>query len=186
MRRSLLILCPGLLLTLGSPLAAKGLVLVAEGQSQAAIFVPPRVMDDPAKTPEEPGGWRTHKAEAHRRRLRESVRDFAEILQRITAAKIGIVTGKPAPGEKRTTILIGEYATEEFGKPAKSFPAKQGFRIVVNDRGVGLAGESDLATSYALYTLLHQLGCRWYFPSPLGEVLPSTRTLVVRGQDLST
>src|SRR5437763_1168106 len=100
MRRLLLVVCPGLLLVVCPPLTAKGLVLVAEGQSHAAIFVPPRVMDDPVKTPEEPGGWRTHKPEAHRRRLRESVRDFADILQRITGAKVEVVRGKPGPGDK--------------------------------------------------------------------------------------
>src|SRR5437762_2805533 len=115
--RLLTAVCLPLALVVCPPLAAKSLVLVAEGQTQAAIFVAPRVMDDPAKAPEEAGGWRTHKPEAHRRRLRESVRDFAEILQRITGAKIEIVKGKPGPGEKRTAILIGEYATEAFGKP---------------------------------------------------------------------
>ena len=59
-----------------------------------------------------------------------------------------------------------------FGKPQKAYPYEQGFRLVVADKGVGLAGESDLATSYAIYTLLDQLGCRWYMPGPLGEVLP--------------
>ncbi|HKB38706.1 MAG TPA: DUF4838 domain-containing protein [Gemmataceae bacterium] len=186
MRDSLRVICMGLLLFACPSARAKDVVIIADAQARAAIFVPPRVMDDPVKTPEEPASWRTFKPEAHRRRLRESVRDFADILQRITGAKVEVVKGKPGPGEKRVPILIGEYATEAFGKPAKSYPYRQGLRIVVNEKGVGLAGESDLATSYSLYTLLHQLGCRWYFPSPLGEVLPSTRTLSLREQDLST
>src|SRR2546421_7646648 len=49
-----------------------------------------------------------------------------------------------------------------------------------------LHGDSDLASSYAIYTVLHQLGCRWYFPSPLGEVLPLARTLAVKEQALVT
>ena len=49
-----------------------------------------------------------------------------------------------------------------------------------------MAGESDLGTSYAIYTLLHQLGCRWYMPSPMGEVLPSLKTIALPTQDVST
>src|SRR5262249_25432282 len=62
----------------------------------------------------------------------------------------------------------------------------QGFRIVANEMGVGLAGESDLGTSYAIYTLLDQLGCRWYMPGTLGEVLPELKTIAVPEQDLSS
>ena len=61
-------------------------------------------------------------------------------------------------------------AADRFGKPRKAYPYGQGFRLVVSDHGVGLAGESDLATSYAIYTSLDQLGCRWYMPSPLGDL----------------
>ena len=35
-------------------------------------------------------------------------------------------------------------------------------------------------------SLLDQLGCRWYMPSPLGEVLPSMPTINLKEQDVST
>jgi hypothetical protein len=167
------------------PCRAKDVVLVAEGQPRVAIFVPLRVWDDAVKNPEPTPCWRTPKPEDQRRRLRESVRDFAGILQRIIGAKIDVVAGKPG-NDKRIPILIGEYADEVFGKPDKKYPFAQGFRITVGEKGVGLAGESDLATSYAIYTFLHNLGCRWYFPSELGEVLPSTKTLAVPEQNVVT
>ena len=59
-------------------------------------------------------------------------------------------------------------------------------RIVVSAKGVGLTGESDLASSYAIYTLLHDLGCRWFMPGPLGEVLPMSTTLKVPVRDVSS
>jgi len=161
--------------------------LLAEGgKAKAAIFVSPRVWDD-AKAKPEPGAiWTQYDKENQRRRLRESVRDFAEILQRITGANFDIVAGPPAAGEKRFPMLIGELAEAKFGKPQKKYPLQQGFRIVVAKDGLGFTGESDLATSYALYTLLDQLGCRWFIPSPMGEVLPSSPRLAVPHQDLSS
>jgi hypothetical protein len=175
-----------LLVAAARPSSAAELVIVDNGQPRVAIFVPSRLMDDAKANPEPYPVWRTTKPEDNRRRLRSSVRDLAGILQRISGAKLEVVAGKPTAGDKRIPILIGELAAERFGKPRKAYPYQQGFRLVVSDQGVGLAGESDLATSYAIYTLLDQLGCRWYMPSPLGEVLPATKTVALKKQDLSS
>jgi hypothetical protein len=163
---------------------AQEVVLIKDGQARAALFVPKRLLDDTGAEP--PPVWRTLKPDALQRRLRESVKDFAAILERIAGAKLDIVAGPPGPGEKRLPILVGELAVQRFGKPQKSYPYGQGFRIVVSEQGIGLAGESDLATSYALYTVLDHLGCRWYMPSPMGEVLPQTRTVALKKQDVSS
>ena len=104
-------------------------------------------------------------------------------MERISGARLEIVPGIPGPAEKRLPILISEFAGERFGEPERKIPYAQGFRLVVSSKGVGLGGESDLATSYALYTLLDQLGCRWYIPSPLGEVLPKLGTIKLPVQD---
>lgn len=164
---------------------ADDVVLVENAQPRAAIFVAPRVMDDATKNPEPSPVWRSLKSEDNRRRLRESVKDLAGVLERISGAKLEIVSGKPRDDDKRLPILVGELAVERFGKAPKSYPHDQGFRIVVTPRGIGLAGESDLATSYAIYTLLDQLGCRWYMPGPLGEVLPALKTIRLAEQDVS-
>ncbi len=34
-------------------------------------------------------------------------------------------------------------------------------------RGIGLYGESEYGTSYAIYELLHRFSCRWFMPSEL-------------------
>jgi hypothetical protein len=57
------------------------------------------------------------------------------------------------------------------------------FRVVANSKGVGLYGESEYGTSYAVYELLHRLGCRWYMPSEMGETYPSTPSLSVPEMD---
>jgi len=158
-------------------------VLVQDGKAKAAIYVSARVMDDATKAPEPASVWTSLKAEDNRRRLRESVRDLAAILERVSGVAVPIAVGPPPKGDTRVPILIGELAT---AKPAKAFPYAQGFRIVASETGVSLSGESDLATRYAIYTLLDQLGCRWFIPGPMGEVLPTLPTLKIHQQDLST
>lgn len=166
--------------------ASADVTLIDNGQARVAVFVPARVMDDAKKNPEPDSVWRVGGAEDQRRRLRESVKDFAAILERISAAKVEIVSGAPPANDKRMPILIAELAEAKFGKPRKSYPYQQGLRIVVAKDAVGLTGESDLATSYAIYTLLDQLGCRWYIPSPMGEILPAAKTVKLTEQDVST
>jgi hypothetical protein len=171
-------------LAASSPALAE-VALVADGQPRAAVFVPERVWDDATKNPEPATVWRTLKPEDTRRRLRESVRDFVAIIERMSGAKLPVEVGPPKPGDTRVAILIGELATAKFGPPAKSAEYQQGLRIDVGNHAVGLAGESDLATSYAIYTLLDHLGCRWFLPSAMGEVLPATKTITLKDQSAS-
>lgn len=169
-----------------SLLFADNPVVVLDGRSRAVVCVPERLWDDAGKSSEPASVWRSLKPEDNRRRLRESVRDFVGIIERISGAKLAVEIGAPKADDDRIAILIGELAAEKFGPPAKKMEYGQGLRVVVNEKAVGLVGESDLATSYAVYTLLDQLGCRWFMPSPLGEVLPSAKTIAFKEQDLST
>jgi hypothetical protein len=168
------------------PVPGADVVVIEKGEPRAAIFAPERLHDNASQNSEPASVWRSLGLEDNRRRLRESVKDLADILERISGARVDIVWGKPKDGEKRLPILIGELAAESFGKPQQSYPYQQGFRILVSSKGVGLAGESDLATSYAIYTLLHDLGCRWYMPSPMGEVLPEMKTVKLAERDISS
>ena len=58
--------------------------------------------------------------------------------------------------------------------------------MVVSPKGVGLFGESDLASSYAIFELLDRLGCRWYMPSEMGEVIPELKTIALKEIDFSS
>ena len=163
------------------------LPVAKEGKPAAVIVVAPRIWDDPKKTPEPVGVWRGGiKAEGHRARLRESVRDLSLVLQRISGVAVEVRTQMPPAGDPLRPILIGEIAVQRFGPAQKKFPAQQGFRITVKADAAGISGESDLATSYGIYTLLDQLGCRWYMPGPMGEVLPRLPALSLPAQDISS
>jgi hypothetical protein len=163
---------------------ADNILLVEKEVARTAIVVPRRVLE--AKPGKEPPAWNSLGGAVNQLRLRDSVKDLAAILERISGARVEVVADALPPGDKRLPILIGELAGKALGQPKTKYPYQQGFRLVVSDKGVGLAGESDLATSYAVYTLLDQIGCRWYMPGPLGEVLPSLKTIALKKQDVST
>jgi hypothetical protein len=167
------------------PVAARAdVTLVDNGQARAKIHVSPGVMADDQKLVK-PTSSQTE-AEKQRQRLRESVKDLALYLEKISGARIEIVTAAPAADSKHVAILIGDLAQEAFGPPKKSAPYKQGFRLVVVPGKLAMIGESDLATSYAIYELLDRLGCRWYMPSELGEVIPQSKSIQLAELDFSS
>src|SRR5687767_4504820 len=171
------------------PAAAASLKLTEDGRGLASVYVTPAVMEADRDT----AGLKNRDAEAEtqRRRLRESVKDLAAYLGKMSGGQIGVVAAAqvpPAPAAPAVQILVGELATTTFGPTAKPFPYKQGFRVVVDPKTsrVGLTGESDLATSYAGYEILDRLGCRWFMPGEMGEVIPQLRTSELEELDLST
>ncbi len=183
----------------GVSASSADVTVTKDGRARAAIYVPAAVMED--KKPPIASIWRKAGTEAGRQRLRESVKDLSHYLQQISGAEVQIVLHPPQPGDKRLPILIGELAIKKFGPPKfgppkfgppkfgppkKHAPLGQGFRMVVSPEGIGLMGESDLGTSYAIYEVLDRLGCRWYMPSDMGEVIPSTKMISLKEVDYSS
>jgi len=154
--------------------------LVDDGTSRCVVRVASRVMEDdlPVKRQDEAA----FNKEQGRHRLRESVRDLAHYFERMAGTPIAIDTGASAAGAD-VAVLVGETAREEFGPVGIKVFGGQGYRVVVRKDRVGLYGESDLATSYAIYDILHGLGCRWYMPGELGEVIPERKTIALAEQD---
>ena len=165
-----LLLVLGMSICLGSEVT-----VIQEGEARAAIYVSPEIMQAEDKD----------LAEQHRR-LRASVEDLAHYLKKMSGAEIEILTRHPASGDGNIPILIGDLAAARFGPVKTHAPADQGFRVVVTLEAIGLMGESDLAISYAIYEVLDQLGCRWYMPSEMGEVIPGRKTVSLRVQDLDS
>jgi len=162
--------------------AMADVVLVEDGRARAKIFVAPAVMADDL-----PGAKHLlSETEKQRERLRDSVKDLALYLEKISGAPIAIVAGPPMQEAGVMQVVVGEEAVKAFGPPAKTAPFKQGFRVVIAPGKVGLLGESDLATSYAIYEVLDRLGCRWYMPGEWGEVIPKTKTIALPEMDFSS
>jgi hypothetical protein len=159
--------------------------LVSKGKAQCAIYVAPRVMADDEKPPVTLGVTETS-PEEQRQRLRESVKDLALYLGKMSGAKVPIVQRAPQVGEKAIPIYIGELATRKFGAVGKKSPFAQAWRMTVSKNGVGLQGESDESASYAIYEVLDRLNCRWFLPGELGEVIPHQSTLRLAETDISS
>ncbi len=142
-------------------------VTVAElGRSRFVLFAPERLLPAPSKRPpREP---------PDQKRLRASLDDFVDYFQQLSGATLEVHYGAPSVEQaKGRVILLGELGAARFGRVAEHLAGDQAFRVVVEPNAIGLFGESDLATSYALYELLDRWGCRWFMPGALGEELPA-------------
>ncbi len=77
----------------------------------------------------------------------------------------------PRADETPVSVEIGRAANSSMlQERAAADPS--GFFIEVADDTVRLAGTTPTATCYAVYDLLEQLGCRWFMPGEIGEVVP--------------
>lgn len=165
----LMILSTCFSLTMTAPANAAA-VIARDGKATAVIIASPTDMAaDQRVAPAEREG------EKMRQRVRESIKDLAHYLGALTGSSFEILTEEPDASDPRVRIHVGEPAEKRFG-PAQPGPYKQGLRVVVSDKGVGLVGESPLAVSYAVYELLHRLGVRWYMPGEMGEYVPPVRS----------
>ncbi len=111
--------------------------------------------------------------------------DLALYLGKMSGATIEIVAGAPPAKPKSLPILIGELGEKRFGAPEVKSPFKQAIRVVVSKRAIALIGESDVATSDAVYEVLHRLGCRWYLPGEMGEEIPTSVNISLPEMDIS-
>lgn len=175
MARIALLLWWSLVLSVGA--ARADVTLVKDGTAQCVVVVAPAVMADDAK-PDPKATFPQIKAEKERQRLRDSVTDLVTYIQKMSGATVVIRDSAP-PEKDIVPIYIGSRASYVFGDPKEKDLAGQGWRLVVSKKGIGCLGETDLAVSYAIYEILHRLGCRWYMPSDLGEVVPQRRTLTL-------
>lgn len=111
--------------------------------------------------------------------------ELAKYLKAISGAKVPIKkrTNKPVAGE--VTIFVGNNrylkrsgVTVESAHEDAFIVKTKGMKMIV------LLGNGSRGTLYSVYALLEELGCRWFMPGSLGEIVPSSKTLVVEEMDL--
>lgn len=178
--RSPVVCCLVLWLASGPVASAADVALVRDGAPACIVVVPPGTLADDGdeKAYRQRAPWE-QMPEMERRLLRDSARDLARCLGRMGACEIEVVEDLPA-GERRLPILVGAVAEPVFGPVGISKAGRYGFRVVADPgKGVGLYGESEHGASYAVYEFLHRLGCRWFMPSELGEVIPEGKSVIV-------
>lgn len=152
--------------------------LVQKGKAECVIVAPSGSMswagdDRPMDKWGRIKGLSTTEVAVERRRrvLRDSIKDLAASLRKMADAEVPILEGSLGD-DRRTPLYVGDVAREVFGPVGASKDGLFGFRVVANAKGVGLYGESEYGTSYAIYEFLHRLGCRWFMPSEMGECIP--------------
>ena len=123
----------------------------------------------------------------------EQSQDAAEILQRylfrISGASLEIRLDSESVEGNR--VLIGKSrATEALGVEVPSGKTyemnEEGFVSKTLGSDLVLAGNEDWdyqGTLFAVYDLLEELGCRWYYPGEFGEVLPKMKTVRIPERD---
>ncbi|GAH89672.1 unnamed protein product, partial [marine sediment metagenome] len=73
-------------------------------------------------------------------------------------------------------ILVGPSKLNDVTVP-QGFDQPEAYRVVVEGRKVSLVGNDAgpyQGTGYAVYDLLWELGCGWFGPDPLYQVIPET------------
>ena len=147
---------------------AWAMVLAEDGQARATIVI----------------------AENAREREKLAAQDLARCLGQMSGAAFKVTT-RIGDGP---TIFVGTMPKTEpiidqlrqQKAPADSFILRcQADRLylVGSDYDMRAHKRPDEGTCNAVYTLLDEFGCKWYFPGPLGEVVPKRTTLKVADQD---
>jgi hypothetical protein len=122
-------------------------------------------------------------------KVRAAAEELVTYVRRMSGAELPLRTDDEVIAGPR--VLVGHSAavTERGIDVPRGVTTRfdeEGFvsRTVGDD--LVLAGNEDgdyNGTAYAVYDLLEELGCRWYYPGDLGEVIPSSATLSVPARD---
>lgn len=104
----------------------------------------------------------------------EPVAELQAYLNKMSGARFAVE--KPRKGEAGIHVgLLADFPWLEIDKPEKLGP--EGFVIRTQGDSVYLVGSKPLGVQNAVTAFLHQLGCRWFFPGEVWEVIPEKKTI---------
>lgn len=101
-------------------------------------------------------------------------------VQRISGVKLPI--NKDIKTENSNAIVVGKKCVSYIAENKSALLdkiGKEGFVIRTQGHKLLLFGGGDWGTVYSAYTLLEKLGCRWFMPGPLGEVIPHNNSVKI-------
>jgi len=106
-----------------------------------------------------------------------AIRELADYLQRISGAQFVVKKQR----ENKPAIFVGTKEQSLFNGKFVHLQARDSFSIRTqegpNGRDIYLVGHDSTATAFAVYTFLEDLGCRWFMPGEIGEVVPAAKKL---------
>ena len=112
-----------------------------------------------------------------------AVEELRSHVLKMSGAKLPLVNdaGK-AEGVK---IFIGTSAIgEDAEKILTEGDDSAAFRLLVTPEVIRITGATAQGTLFGVYELLEQLGVRWFMPGEIGTVVPKTKSITVRQQDV--
>lgn len=118
-----------------------------------------------------------------------AARDFCQLLEKMSGAKCPIVTERAVKEESGNLVLIGPSdLTRQMGLDTPvGYPERE--RVLLRRQGnrLALLGNDDGAytgTQFAVTMLFEKLGCGWYGPDELWQVIPRQETIRVGYLDI--
>jgi hypothetical protein len=120
----------------------------------------------------------------------EAARILQTYVERISGARLPILNETDARAGRRIVVGFSPLAAKLVDAIPSGFTRfmnEEGFVIKTVGTDLVLAGNESWhyrGTVFAVYDFLERLGCRWFFPGPFGEVLPTRKTLTVDALDV--
>ena len=153
------------------PSQAKPVVLVENGVAQAVIVVP----------------------EQAEKSVTEAAEACRKIVEQITGVQLTVQTEKQYRGSDLTVILVGQSKlAKKLGVDIRQdVNGPEHYLIRTIERGprqyLALVGndkwEYNRGSAFAVYDLFWRLGCSWYGPDELWQIIPKRKTLTVPSID---
>ena len=144
---------------LGAAVTSRALTLVDNGKPRGNIYL---------------------KADAPKD-VQDAAAELARVLQIMSGAKLEIVTPADAASMQKTApgIALGELAEGLGVKMTQQSRAGDGCRYKVQGAWLCIVGESPSGVYTGAMRFLESLGCGWYAPGTVGEVIPTRATVTV-------
>jgi Domain of unknown function (DUF4838)/Glycosyl hydrolase family 67 N-terminus len=103
--------------------------------------------------------------------------ELQHYLRKLTGRVDDFALAEARPGKGTSVISVGQTASKLRAKELSALDT-DGYRIVTTKRKrsgarhIAIAGKTRLGSLYGVYDFLHRLGCRWYAPGEMHEVIP--------------
>jgi len=164
--------------------------LVENGKPVATIVVAQDVFENPFKGEPDLVGAITEQTRVYK--VSAAANELQAYLEKMTGAKVPIVSGDGGAAISGNVILVGKSAATKAHDakiPAgvTSKREEEGYLILAKGNTLVLAGNDDgpyHGTEYAVADFLRSQGVRWYMPGEFGEVVPKKKTVEVQDQEL--
>jgi hypothetical protein len=109
--------------------------------------------------------------------VKDGVEELQKVLRRLSGAEFKIAA-EPARAGSLFVGLAADFPALKIDKPDEL--GAEGFLLKTDGTHVWLIGNKPLGVQHAIATFLHKLGCRWFFPGAVWEVIPQRKTIEVR------